>query len=36
VLVHAFKQNIIDLSQAEIVLLKTSESSQEEFEKFIS
>tara|TARA_B110001450_G_scaffold238506_1_gene245557 strand:+ start:144 stop:338 length:195 start_codon:yes stop_codon:yes gene_type:complete len=36
VLTHAFKQNIIDLSEAEIVLLKTSESNPAEFEKFIT
>ena len=36
ILIHAFKQNIIDLSQAEIVLLKTSQVSPSEFEKFIS
>lgn len=36
VMIKAFTQNIIDLSQADIVLLKTSESNPEEFEKFIS
>ena len=36
VLINAFKQNIVDLSEAEIVLLKTSEVSPSEFEKFIS
>lgn len=35
VMVNALKQNIIDLSQAEIMLLKTSESSPKEFEEFI-
>ena len=35
VLVHAFKQNIIDLSQAEIIKLNLSESSPAEFETFI-
>jgi hypothetical protein len=36
VLIHAFKQNIIDLSEAHIVELKTSETNPAEFEKFIS
>ena len=36
ILTNAFKQNIIDLSQAEIVMLKTSESSPQQFESFIS
>jgi hypothetical protein len=36
VLVNAFKQNIIDLSAADINLIKTSESNPAEFEKFIT
>lgn len=35
VLVNAFNQKIIDLSQAEIVLIKTSEAPKQAFEKFI-
>jgi hypothetical protein len=36
ILTHAFNQNIIDLSQANIQMIKTSATKQADFEKFIS
>lgn len=33
---HAFTQNVIDLSKAEIVRIETSKSNLSEFEAFIS
>ena len=36
VMVNALNQKVIDMSKADVVLMKTSESSKDDFEKFIS
>ena len=35
-MVNAFNQKVIDMSKADIVLVKTSESSRDDFEKFVT